>query len=122
MLCVSHNVFCVMQFTDVPRGFSAGEDGLVDNITRRPHGRLKVFEFNGFCDSGDHYEFVSYICDNCVGLEKIIIRCFPYFGSNRLPAAETRAQAKAASGRVKQLLQAKASDHIQLRVIETAPK
>ncbi|KAL6529156.1 hypothetical protein OROGR_014779 [Orobanche gracilis] len=69
-----------LEFVDVPNDPTRQKEGMT-KAKRHPHQRLKVFKFSGFSvGAGDHMRLLTYILDNCVALEKIIIGCSRIYG------------------------------------------
>lgn len=113
-----------MQFLSMPTAFSK----FITNVERSAHQHLKVLQLKGCCDGfTDHMvEIATYISDNCVALEKIIIgRPRMYEGKivigcpKRGLSFETDFTHEVqARDYLKQQLQAKVPQHIQLQVLQ----
>lgn len=105
-----------MQYTKIS---NAASTEVVEKVARSPHRHLKVFELVGFVAVSDHVELATYVLDNCVALQKIIINCqlsSPCMGVFR-SYSQLVNELRSAKEYAKQQLQGKLPQHIQLHIL-----
>ncbi|KAL6505457.1 hypothetical protein OROHE_022836 [Orobanche hederae] len=70
-----------LEFVDTAKDSTTRQKEGITKAKRCPHPHLKVLKFTGFYAFDDaHIKLLTYIIDNCVALEKIIIGCSPVYG------------------------------------------
>lgn len=91
---------------------------VMKNTEISPHRNLQVFEFAGFIGGvAHHIELVTYILDNCVALQKIIVDRSPFSPTLHRSRASEKNEKQFARDYAKQQLQGMLPQHIQLQLL-----
>ncbi|KAL6509821.1 hypothetical protein OROGR_022309 [Orobanche gracilis] len=89
------------------------------NGERCRHAHLKLLKLTGLVDGAiGHMELVTYVLDNCVGIEKIrlLVSSSQYSPVRRNPPASINVK-EAARNYAEQCLQGKLPQHVRLRIL-----
>ncbi|KAL6529157.1 hypothetical protein OROGR_014780 [Orobanche gracilis] len=103
-----------LMFVDTTAKDSTRQKEGITKAKRCRHPHLKVLKFTGFYAFDDaHIKLLTYIIDNCVALEKIIIVCSPMYGY----MYDLDDDSPVIKDDVRQRLHGKVPDHIQLHFV-----
>ncbi|KAL6577921.1 hypothetical protein OROMI_010249 [Orobanche minor] len=103
-----------LEFVDTAKYSTTRQKEGITKAKRCPHPHLKVLKFTGFYAFDDaHIKLLTYITDNCVALEKIIIGCSLVYGF----MYDLDHDSPVIKARVRQRLHGKIPDHIQLHFV-----